>query len=311
MRRGGVEIDVGSKKKKDEFLKKKRTITSADNILEDPDEALELAVMVSSEEESKRRQELITKERQASLIGKQGTKQCKTGQFALTKMTKSGRSPNDGTDQTRRYGVHIHDKEQQQPTFKPLSPTITCSSQEDVNRFLNDQPIYESTDKMCGIVNIDAQTTFVVPIPEGNHEVTSYISGASEVSFGMNVDVKIIVREKQRKKEFTKEIMQKLVGHEQKLNALSQLNVAETIEELVQVNVLNEVKNQLPKLYNALINFMAIDEMESRGDKKKKKRKNDGESSLKEDKAPIESSNYETYVDVDEPQEQEVPTDVS
>ncbi|GJV85577.1 hypothetical protein Tco_1525475, partial [Tanacetum coccineum] len=44
--------------------------------------------------------------------------------------------------------------------------------------------------------------------------------------------------------------------------------------------------------------------------KKKKKQKNAGESSLKKDKAPIESSNYETYVDVDEPQEQEVPTDV-
>nr|GEX49656.1 hypothetical protein [Tanacetum cinerariifolium] len=59
------------------------------------------------------------------------------------------------------------------------------------------------------------------------------------------------------------------------------------------------------EFYNALMSFMAIDEMDQEGEKKKRKRKNAGESSSKKDKAPIESSNYETYVDVDEPQEQE------
>nr|GFA38853.1 hypothetical protein [Tanacetum cinerariifolium] len=42
---------------------------------------------------------------------------------------------------------------------------------------------------MSNLVYTDAHTTLVVANPEGNHEVTSYISGASEVPFGTHVDV--------------------------------------------------------------------------------------------------------------------------
>ncbi|GKA87759.1 hypothetical protein Tco_0809523 [Tanacetum coccineum] len=41
--------------------------------------------------------------------------------------------------------------------------------------------------------------------------------------------------------------MQKLEEHEQKLNALTQINHAYAIKELVQANIIQEVKNQLPK----------------------------------------------------------------
>nr|GEW90633.1 hypothetical protein [Tanacetum cinerariifolium] len=47
--------------------------------------------------------------------------------------------------------------------------------------------------------------------------------------------------------------MQKLADHEQGLNALSQANVIDTIEESVQVNMINKVKNQLPKFVPAAV----------------------------------------------------------
>ncbi|GKC39275.1 hypothetical protein Tco_1051659 [Tanacetum coccineum] len=50
-----------------------------------------------------------------------------------------------------------------------------------------------------------------------------------------------------QKNDSTKTIMQKLADHEQILNALSEEDHAEVIEESVKANVLNEVKNQLPK----------------------------------------------------------------
>ncbi|GJS35123.1 hypothetical protein Tco_0533505 [Tanacetum coccineum] len=116
-----------------------------------------------------------------------------------------------GDDQTGTYGIHLYDKEQDQPTFKPLSPRFTLHN--------------------------DTQTTFVVPIPKGNPEVTSYISGASEVPLGMNVDF-----------EASCSVLQKLDEHEQRLNDLSKTNVAKVIKESFQANMINEVKNKLPKL---------------------------------------------------------------
>ncbi|GJW25632.1 hypothetical protein Tco_0039443 [Tanacetum coccineum] len=58
---------------------------------------------------------------------------------------------------------------------------------------------------------------------------------------------RILTRAKQRKNDSKQAIMQKLAKHEQRLNALSQLNTTDIIEESVQANVQNEVKNQLPK----------------------------------------------------------------
>nr|GFB04002.1 ribonuclease H-like domain-containing protein [Tanacetum cinerariifolium] len=44
-----------------------------------------------------------------------------------------------------------------------------------------------------------------------------------------------------------------IVNHEQGLNALSQANVIDTIEESIQVNMINKVKNQLPKFVPAAV----------------------------------------------------------
>ncbi|GKC12653.1 hypothetical protein Tco_1009435 [Tanacetum coccineum] len=72
--RKGVEINVNIKKRKVEIPRKWLTITVADNIFEDPDQAVELAVNV--EERRKIRDELMPKERHVSLvIGKEVDKE--------------------------------------------------------------------------------------------------------------------------------------------------------------------------------------------------------------------------------------------
>ncbi|GJT67788.1 disulfide-isomerase-like protein [Tanacetum coccineum] len=68
MGRGGMEVNVDKKIKKVEVPRKKRTITVADNLLEDPEQALELAVSVNLEEHRKREEELRTKARHVAVV---------------------------------------------------------------------------------------------------------------------------------------------------------------------------------------------------------------------------------------------------
>ncbi|GJV62450.1 hypothetical protein Tco_1468550 [Tanacetum coccineum] len=68
MSKVGMEINVDKKMKKVEVPRKRRTIVVADNLLEDIEQALELVVLVNLEEERKRQEELMTKERHASLV---------------------------------------------------------------------------------------------------------------------------------------------------------------------------------------------------------------------------------------------------
>ncbi|GKA09785.1 hypothetical protein Tco_0689218 [Tanacetum coccineum] len=391
MRQGGVEINVDEKRKV-EVPRKKRTNTVADNLLEDPDQALDLAVSKGS---TASREESIPQKIPKGL-GKglgvkpniQDYKDDDSDDFDNITWTSDEKTYDDdshiGDDQTGMYGIHFYGNEEKQPTLKSHSPSITCSSQEDVTRYLNEQPGFELTDIMCKPVQTDIQKTFVVPILEGNPEVTSYISCASEVPLGTNVDV-----------EAPCILLKKLAKHEQRLDVLSKINVLEYIEEL------NEVNNKLPKimpdvvsaiiqprldrtvlqalksnqislittpsissttfteyesklklynimfkrksfnthehhhtLYNALMNSMSINEIQARGEptqpshKKhshddydplenhkgentKRRRKNIGGSSSKKGKAHQESSIYETFVDADEPQqEQKVPAKI-
>ncbi|GJU65954.1 hypothetical protein Tco_1252213, partial [Tanacetum coccineum] len=61
--------------------------------------------------------------------------------------------------------------------------------QDFIQTLLDETPANELMDFMSHLVYIDAQTTSVVHNPEGNPELTSYISGASKVPLGTHVDV--------------------------------------------------------------------------------------------------------------------------
>ncbi|GJZ40427.1 hypothetical protein Tco_0586990 [Tanacetum coccineum] len=176
------------------------------------------------------------------------------------------------------FGVFMYDKSKELHKFTPFSPIVTCSSMEDYTMLLNDQPENELTDLLRGPVYTETQTTFVVANPEGNLEVTSFLSGASEVPLGTNVDVqatefvsqelfedtvdhqvssppvttthnlvtnphkssiqaktkKLMTKARHTKLNFKKIVEKKFKEYDQKLKAISTINVPETIEESVQ-----------------------------------------------------------------------------
>ncbi|GJV75006.1 hypothetical protein Tco_1506590 [Tanacetum coccineum] len=86
-----------------------------------------------------------------------------------------------GDDAAARYGVFMHNKSTATPNSTYLSLTVTSSSLDFIQTLLDETPTNELTDFMSHPVYTDAQTTLVVHNQEGNPELTSYISGASEV----------------------------------------------------------------------------------------------------------------------------------
>ncbi|GKA80724.1 hypothetical protein Tco_0787416 [Tanacetum coccineum] len=104
-------------------------------------------------------------------------------------MDLSDDEPNKGDEDVVGFGVFVDNKSQELAKFTPFSPVVTTSSMEDFSNLLNDPPMHELMDLLSKPVYIDAHTTSTVANPEGNLEVLSYLSGASEVPFGINVDV--------------------------------------------------------------------------------------------------------------------------
>ncbi|GKC49514.1 hypothetical protein Tco_1072259 [Tanacetum coccineum] len=104
-------------------------------------------------------------------------------------MDLSDDNPDADDDDDARYRVFRHNKSTATPNSTYLSLTVTSSSLDFIQTFLDETPINELIDFMSHPVYTDAQTTSVVHNPEGNPELTSYISGASEVPLGTHVDV--------------------------------------------------------------------------------------------------------------------------
>ncbi|GJZ75497.1 hypothetical protein Tco_0639962 [Tanacetum coccineum] len=94
-----------------------------------------------------------------------------------------------GDDDAARYGVFMHNKSSATPNSTYLNLTVTSSSLYFIQTLLDETPANELTDFMSHPVYTDAQTTSVVHNPEGNPELTSFISGASKVTLGTHVDV--------------------------------------------------------------------------------------------------------------------------
>ncbi|GJZ14483.1 hypothetical protein Tco_0550160 [Tanacetum coccineum] len=129
----------------------------------------------------------------------------------------------EGDDNASGFAVFFHDKTKELPKFTPINPIVTCSSLEDYIMILNDQPDNELTNLMCRPVFTDTQTTFVVTNPEGNPKAT----------------------------------MKKFKEYDQKLEALSKINVPEAIKEFVQAKVMLEMNKQLPKhVPNVVVDFI-------------------------------------------------------
>ncbi|GKC09443.1 hypothetical protein Tco_1001053 [Tanacetum coccineum] len=103
-------------------------------------------------------------------------------------MDLSNDNPN-GDDDAAKYEVFMHNKSTATPNSTYLSPMVTSSLLDFIQTMPNETPKNELTDFMSHPVYTGAQSTSVVHSPEGNPELTSYISGAFEVSLGTHVDV--------------------------------------------------------------------------------------------------------------------------
>nr|GEV02587.1 putative ribonuclease H-like domain-containing protein [Tanacetum cinerariifolium] len=89
-------------------------------------------------------------------------------------------NPN-GDDDVAGYEVFTHNKSTATPNSTYLCLSVTSSSLDFLQTLLDNTPANELTDFTSHPVYTDAQTTSVVHYPKGNPELTSYISGSSEV----------------------------------------------------------------------------------------------------------------------------------
>ncbi|GJS88355.1 hypothetical protein Tco_0770991 [Tanacetum coccineum] len=164
-------------------------------------------------------------------------------------------------DDATSFGVFVYNKSQELPKFTSFNLVVTTSSMEDFSNLLYDPPVHELMDILSKLVYTDAHTTSTVANLEGNHEVLSYLSSASEVPFGTNIDVQATEFDLQEmfpddadhpiSSPLTTithdlEVEQKFKEYDQKLEALTSINVPKAIEEAIQAKVITEMKKQLP-----------------------------------------------------------------
>ncbi|GJZ36994.1 hypothetical protein Tco_0583185 [Tanacetum coccineum] len=122
---------------------------------------------------------------------------------------------------------------------------------------LNETPANELMDFVSNLVYTDAQTTSAVIYPKANLELTSYISGSSEVPLAKAKKLMKKAKKNMRKINFKKAITQKFREYDQKLEALTNISVFEAFEKVVQAKVLTEIKKLLPThISNAIENYV-------------------------------------------------------
>ncbi|GJZ04639.1 hypothetical protein Tco_0537914 [Tanacetum coccineum] len=112
------------------------------------------------------------------------------------------------------------------PAVPLPSSSLTLSSAEYGNQFLNDNLDVSLTDVLKDLVGIEIQSMVDVPVHQEDPVV-------QENSTKEKVDVEAVLK--------------RLKKLEKKVEAMSKINHTEEIKESVQANVMNEVKNQLPK----------------------------------------------------------------
>nr|GEX15087.1 retrovirus-related Pol polyprotein from transposon TNT 1-94 [Tanacetum cinerariifolium] len=138
MRKGDV---LKPKKKNDVVPRRKRSITVDDNVLSDPDEALEYATQSASDEER-------------------------------TKSDESDNNSKNANDQTKDFMIKLHEKDQEQPpkTFPTPSPSVTATLAEDYTRFLTDSKDVQMSKMLNEPLLTEATTMMVSPILETCHK---------------------------------------------------------------------------------------------------------------------------------------------
>ncbi|GJX12748.1 hypothetical protein Tco_0204506, partial [Tanacetum coccineum] len=171
MRKGDMEINIPKpKKQKDAVPRRSRTITFADNMLEDPEQALDYAKLVKlkaqkqaspeaqlllnlkKQTKESKKQRILEEIRKApkknstdddkteserdSDNGDDNDKSNNEDESVDSENDDSDKDSNDDDDQAANFVIRLHEKEPKQPQKEPQlhSPSFTTTSSEDISR---------------------------------------------------------------------------------------------------------------------------------------------------------------------------------
>ncbi|GKC09788.1 hypothetical protein Tco_1001398, partial [Tanacetum coccineum] len=222
MRSGNHEVNVPSAFKKNVVPRKQRSKTIVDNIVPQEDLAVELVKSVSIEEQRLQQHDIMTQltiERQVE----KDVEDMYVAERGLKLKDSSCSNINDEKD------IEIDDSDESDMDLSDDEP----KGDDDATGFGNlliEPLVHELMNLMSNPVYTDAHTTSAVANPEGNPEVTSYISGASEVPFNTNVGLQATILVLQE----IKAVAQKFKEYDQKMEALSSIKVSEANEEIIK-----------------------------------------------------------------------------
>nr|GEW51122.1 hypothetical protein [Tanacetum cinerariifolium] len=242
-RSGDQESNVPRAVKKNVVRRKTRSLTVADNIVEDP-VTIKLVKSISPIVEDPVVQSLL-----------EFRKGSKASRLESLKQSKQ---------EVGREGLNI-DKERDDETDDSNDSHMDLFKDEpkvDDNSLFNETPANELTDFLSNSVYTNAHTTLVVANQEGNPKEMSPDEAAHHISSPpANIQVKdpqpsslqakaktLMQKEKKnmRKINFKGAVEQKFKGYNQKLEALTSINVFEAIDKSVHAKVLTEMKKLIP-----------------------------------------------------------------
>ncbi|GJV86636.1 hypothetical protein Tco_1530574 [Tanacetum coccineum] len=291
MRLGTQEENVPNVFKKNVVPKKTRSLTVAENIFEELI-VVELAKSISIEEQRHQQRKIMT-------------------QLTIDKQIEKDVEDIDATqDSSRSYTDEAKDDETDDYDDSDMDLSDDEPKGDDDVSLLNEPPINELTDFVSNQVYTDAHTTSVMANLEGvteemlPDEATHHKSSQpvntihypikNHLQNSLQAKAKKLIqkaKKNMRKINFKKVVSQKFKEYDQKLVALTSINVFEVIEKGVHEKVIKEMKKLLPthvlksvaNYVNPRLNNSVHKDRpnDCEGENKKKRRKDAGEPSSK------------------------------
>ncbi|GJW65188.1 hypothetical protein Tco_0117072 [Tanacetum coccineum] len=332
LRRKGVVSKP--KKKKDVTPKRSKSITVKDNVLLDHDEALEYAKQVSIDETKKQEKERQTKHKHARIwLEQQVNKMVDEGYEHLKFKLKTNqqRSPEamlllnlkkQGKESKKQAILEeIKRKDTSKGLGAPQESPDHSSSSNDSFESATDDKTKSKRDSNHDDSKIDSETRDESDKSNSNEENVESdesdkdFDNAEDYTRYLNDPKDVQMTELLNEPVQTKATIMTVTliletiheTQEQRLTNLEQQNHTDTIEELVQANVLNEVRNQLPKLLPKVASDAlkkTPDPKDHEGEKsKKRRRRGAGEYSFKKNKDQDEPPHFERGNDDEEPRQ--------
>ncbi|GKA14050.1 hypothetical protein Tco_0693696 [Tanacetum coccineum] len=314
MRKCDMEVNAPTpQNKKDTIPRCSRTITIANNLLEDQNQALDYAKLVNEEENQQREKEQRRKQRHNEIVfEKQVNKEVDDG-YKHLKATGEGlgaslesqdhsdsdnyvstdddktqsdkdfdlrddidKSDNedesvdsdnddsdkdfdDDKDHAADFVIHPHDKEPVQTPKETQfnSTSVITTLTDDVSQYLVDPTEIQMTEVLNEQLYTESTTMTVTHLLETIQEsqeenpaknVTETPPATTPTKTKKKQEKTLLQKGIKKKNDWKMAVKKRLDDHEQRLNALSQVNNAKAIKKSIQAAVVKEFKTQVPKL---------------------------------------------------------------